>query len=95
MTATPTPRQMVRAHQYLYYCTARPIWSDYDYDRYCIAHQIQGGGGSDRASDYSPEDVALAEAMCAAPRLYRVPWTVRRLKREDLHDDPNGDWPEA
>jgi hypothetical protein len=62
-----SPAHIVAAHQYLYYVLARPVWSDYDYDRYCSAHGIAGGGGSDRAQDYAPEIVRLAEAMLRTP----------------------------
>lgn len=64
----------VLIHRYLYYVLARPIMSDYDYDRLekCAckvlppespAHQV----GSDLASDYPPEIVAAAEALLDLP----------------------------
>lgn len=56
-------RQLVRAHQYLYYVMAKPIWSDREYDEFCKKWQIDGGGGSDRASDYSKPEIALAEKI--------------------------------
>ncbi len=62
-TVTHTPADIVAAHQYLYYVLARPVWSDYDYDLYCKANGIEGGGGSDRANDYSSTVIHLAEKM--------------------------------
>jgi hypothetical protein len=56
-----THYQIVLIHQYLYYVMNAPIWSDYEYDRYCKAHGLEGGGGSDRASDYSAEIANLAK----------------------------------
>jgi len=50
------PNKTVLVHQYLYYVLAKPIWSDYEYDLFCHKHSIDGGGGSDRASDY-PQDI--------------------------------------
>jgi hypothetical protein len=55
-----TPQQIVAAHQYLYYVLQAPVWSDYDYDRYCRQHGVEGGGGSDCADHYSEEIRALA-----------------------------------
>jgi NAD-dependent DNA ligase len=46
----------MRVHQYLYYVKCKPVWSDYDYDAFCKKHGLDGGGGSDRESDY-PEDI--------------------------------------
>ena len=59
----PSPADQVKAHQYLYYVAAKPVWSDYQYDVFCKEHGIEGGGGSDRAQDYSPEIIKLAEGM--------------------------------
>lgn len=70
---THTPTDIIAAHQYLYYVLARPVWSDYDYDRYCRANGIEGGGGSDRASDYDPLVRTLAHTMHLDPLAYPVP----------------------
>jgi hypothetical protein len=61
-------QKIVRAHQYLYYVLCSPVWSDYEYDRFCKRHGIEGGGGSDRSCDYAPEEIALAESMRKAGR---------------------------
>ncbi len=53
--------QVVQAHQYLYYVLSRPVLSDFDYDMLCRQHEIDGGGGSDCESHYTPEVKALAE----------------------------------
>lgn len=53
----------MKAHQYLYYVEARPVLSDYEYDKFCREHDLEGGGGSDRASDYPPAVIALAKSF--------------------------------
>ena len=55
-----SPFLTMRAHQYLYYVMCRPVISDYEYDRFCKKHGLEGGGGSDRASDYSAHEIAHA-----------------------------------
>ncbi len=55
--------RMIKAHQYLYYVLATPVWSDLKYDSFCKEHGIEGGGGSDMASSYSPETVKLADKL--------------------------------
>ncbi len=67
---TRTPSNIVAAHQYLYYVLAFPIWSDFAYDAFCKHHGIEGGGGSDSASDYSAEAIELADAMRAQPSAF-------------------------
>lgn len=57
------PEFTVKVHQYLYYVLATPLWSDYQYDRFCHEHGIPGGGGSDRASDYSADVIAAAKQL--------------------------------
>ena len=57
---TMNPRLVMKAHQYLYYVANRPVMSDYDYDMFCKANGLEGGGGSDRAIDYTQEEIALA-----------------------------------
>ena len=54
---------MIQAHQYLYYVKGTPIISDYNYDQLCKKHDVFGGGGSDRAEDYSKEIQELAIEM--------------------------------
>lgn len=61
--STPTPADIVSAHQYLYYVRVAPIISDYEYDQYCRKHGIDGNGGSDRAGDYSGKIIGLADRM--------------------------------
>jgi len=51
---------IMQAHQYLYYVRCAPVLSDYDYDHFCKRNGLDGGGGSDRASDYPPHIIALA-----------------------------------
>lgn len=69
---TPTPHQLVRAHQWLYYVGVyqtpmmQPVWTDQAYDRYCVRHGIDGGG-SDSDRDYTDEDRALARAEHRSP----------------------------
>lgn len=67
---SPTPHQIVRAHQFLYYVLNRNVWSDYVYDHFCSAHGIQGGGGSDLASDYSDAEAGLAWAILENPSAF-------------------------
>lgn len=74
-----TAADIVKAHQYLYYVRTQPIWSDYDYDRFCAAHGIEGGGGSDRECDYDPKIVELAERMALAPHEWWPDLTTARL----------------
>jgi len=58
-----TPEQIMQAHQYLYYVKGRPVWTDSEYDYYCKRHGLFGGGGSDRASDYTKDVIAYAESL--------------------------------
>lgn len=58
-----SPLLTMRAHQYLYYVECRPVISDYDYDLFCTAHGLHGGGGSDRASDYTEEEITHAARL--------------------------------
>lgn len=58
-----TPEQIVKAHQYLYYVRSEPIVSDYDYDKFCQKHGIDGHGGSDLEASYSDSDRSLAQYM--------------------------------
>lgn len=50
----------IRAHQYLYYVVVSPILSDHEYDRFGRDSGEDYKGGSDRAEDYTPEQIALA-----------------------------------
>ena len=58
-----TPEEIMQAHQYLYYVKSVPVLTDYDYDCFCKKHGLQGGGGSDLASDYAPRIIALAASL--------------------------------
>lgn len=58
--ATDLPFLTMRAHQFLYYVKCAPVLSDYEYDAFCKKHGLDGGGGSDRASDYTPAEIAHA-----------------------------------
>jgi hypothetical protein len=64
---SPTPADIMQAHQYLYYVRCAPVLSDYDYDVFCHFNGLHGGGGSDRASDYPPHIVALANTLSSPP----------------------------
>lgn len=57
------PEAVMRAHQYAYYVQGEPILSDYDYDQFCAAHGLQGGGGSDRDCDYTDADRHLLRTL--------------------------------
>jgi NAD-dependent DNA ligase len=61
--SAPTPSDIMQAHQYLYYVRCAPVLSDYEYDRFCQECGLEGGGGSDLASDYPPHIVALANTL--------------------------------
>lgn len=66
-----TPEQLMQACQYLYYVgQPAPIWTDYQYDKFCQKHGLDGSGGSDRQIDYPPSIVRLAAAMKNNPLLY-------------------------
>lgn len=62
-----TAKEVMEAHQYLYYVALAPIWTDYEYDTFCHRHGLFGGGGSDREDAYTPRIRLLAEAMRANP----------------------------
>ncbi len=68
-----THKEIVLAHQYLYYVLARPIWDDYGYDLFCKQHGLNGIGGSDGASNY-PQDIRdLAVHMQNNPEEFPSP----------------------
>lgn len=69
---SPTPQQLVRAHQFLYYVLNRSVWSDYVYDKFCDTHGIQGGGGSDLASSYTDAEAGLAWELLENPAVESV-----------------------
>ena len=50
----------MRAHQYLYHVIGSPVMADHEFDRFCRMHDLDGSGGSDRASDYKHEEVIEA-----------------------------------
>lgn len=60
-----SPAATIRAHQYLYYVKCRPVLSDRDYDELCKFHGLEGGGGSDRACDYTLAEIELADKIAA------------------------------
>jgi hypothetical protein len=62
-----TAIEIMQAHQFLYYVRCSPILSDYEYDQFCKSNRLNGDGGSDLASDYSPRIVALAEQLKDEP----------------------------
>ena len=57
---TQSPENLIKAHQYLYYVKGETVISDFEYDQFCKKHNFFGGGGSDRAQDYSKEVRELA-----------------------------------
>lgn len=59
----PIPKDIMLAHQYLYYVLGEPAISDYEYDMFCKLHNLDGGGGSDRKEDYSQEIINLAKTL--------------------------------
>lgn len=60
------PEKWIKAHQYLYYVKGVNVWSDQEYDKYCKAHDVFGGGGSDSQKSYSSDVIRLAN------RIYQV-----------------------
>jgi hypothetical protein len=64
------PEAIMKAHQYLYYVKATPVWSDQRYDEYCKHHGLSGGGGSDLAESYPREIKAMAEGYLRAAQHY-------------------------
>jgi hypothetical protein len=65
MTTEPHAAQIMKAHQYLYYVAGTPVWSDYEYDKFCRDMKLDGKGGSDLESSYTDEDRILAKAFVA------------------------------
>lgn len=57
------PYQVMRAHQYLYYCLGMPVISDYEYDLFCQQNKLEGKGSSDLESSYTQEEKQLAEYL--------------------------------
>lgn len=60
-----TNLDFIRAHQYLYYVASKEVLTDRDYDIFGRDTGEDYKGGSDRADDYTPEQVLLAEAIVA------------------------------
>jgi NAD-dependent DNA ligase len=56
-------KKLMRAHQYLYYVKNLPVITDREFDRFCSQHGLEGIAGSDRESDYTEEERALAQAL--------------------------------
>lgn len=76
MKTDPTPEQIMRALQYLYYTgdginrlKGTPV-SDRAYDLFCESHNLVGNGGSDRERDYPREVVAIAERLKSNPSCF-------------------------
>ena len=67
-SAAYSPALIMRAHQYLYYVRGCPIISDYEYDMFCKRHGLEGGGGSDCASDYTEEEISCAMFLMAGQK---------------------------
>jgi hypothetical protein len=60
----PTVIDYIRAHQILYYVTARPVLQDREYDLFCRWTLMDDGkGGSDRIDDYTALQCHLAKAI--------------------------------
>lgn len=53
----------MRAHQYLYYVECCPVLSDIQYDKFCRDNNLDGGGGSDRITDYTLTEINLAQDL--------------------------------
>ena len=68
-TDGPDPHlvKTMRAHQYLYYVEGNPFLTDREYDLFCRINNLDGKGGSDRASDYSQEEIDLAHEISRVP----------------------------
>ena len=58
----PTPREIMMAHQYLYYVKTCPVISDLEYDQFCRFHCLDGSGGSDLESSYSERVKSLSQS---------------------------------
>ncbi len=91
--SVPSPADLVRAHQWLYYCVARPVLSDWSYDLYCDVHGIEGSGGSDCESSYTAEDRALAARLRAGtdPDIAAHLAAARALTAADRPPPPDWD----
>lgn len=63
---TQQRKDMLYAHRYLYYVRATPVISDREYDRMEDDYELKHGElpvGSDCESDYTDEQIRLAESM--------------------------------
>lgn len=49
-----------KAHQYLYYCLAQPVLTDYEYDQWGSKNRLDYKNGSDSESSYSEKEKELA-----------------------------------
>lgn len=63
-------KNIMLAHQYLYYVSITPIWTDYEYDIFCKKNNFHGGGGSDCESSYSTLIKGIANHMRRNPSAY-------------------------
>lgn len=60
-------KDLMLAHQFLYYVRHAPVISDREYDEFCKSNGLDGGGGSDLASSYPTHVIALAERLTKNP----------------------------
>lgn len=67
-TAHNLTHNLMLAHQFLYYVKHAPVISDREYDLFCKANGLDGGGGSDLEESYPRHVVALANAMAKPER---------------------------
>jgi len=65
-----TARELMLAHQYIYYVLSDNVWSDYEYDQFCERNGLDGTGGSDCAMHYTIETVVLATNIRSNPQNY-------------------------
>lgn len=54
---------VVAAMQYQYYVKLAAKVSDYQYDKFCHNHDIEGGGGSDSAASYTQLEIKLSDLI--------------------------------
>lgn len=65
----PSKTEIALAHRYLYYCYARPVTSDYNYDQLEVLaleeepNSDLDAPGSSRPTDYTREVKALARTL--------------------------------
>lgn len=82
------PERLMQAHQYLYYVKGCAIWSDYDYDMWCRANGLEGGGGSDCAEDYDYTIKLLADDMARHPENFPAKYDLKKAMAYQSPDAP-------